>query len=389
MQLPYDANPLGVHPRVPRAVVLLIHTALVLGACEELGSERVGAQTGSEGRAAPTSPEPSPGATTPAPAQTPVPPTSGVVVLAGPPPEVPSCFLPTPVHHPDWVRARNRVFARADGQDLALDVFRAPGEEPKPAIVLLHGGGWRAGERAHVNEPARAFARLGYAAVPVSYRLVDVETGTGRFPAPVNDVRCAVRYLRVHADELGIDPARIGVLGFSAGGHLASMVATASDEASLEPECPITESSPAVQVAVSFYGAHDLNARFGSGARALIAAFLGPANSVERRAAASPITYVDRTDPPLLLVHGARDTVVPIDQSRRMYARLLEEGVQAQLVEVREGLHGFSIFREGRHPRASCTSLRFLAEHLRPVTPPPRNAPGRPRGARVAPVDAP
>jgi dipeptidyl aminopeptidase/acylaminoacyl peptidase len=123
----------------------------------------------------------------------------------------------------------------------------------------------------------------------------------------------------------------------------------------------------------------------------LIAAFLGPGNSPELRAMASPITYVDPTDPPLLLVHGGRDAVVPIAQSRMMYARLLEAGVPTQLVEVREGLHGFAIFRESRHPRASCTTLRFLAEHLRPVTPPPRSVPQRPRpraGTQpVAPAD--
>jgi acetyl esterase/lipase len=169
------------------------------------------------------------------------------------------------------------------------------------------------------------------------------------------------------------------------------MLATASDAPGLEPDCPLTEGSPAVQAAASFYGPFDLNARFGAGGRALIAAFLGPGNSPELRAMASPITYVDPTDPPLLLVHGGRDAVVPIAQSRMMYARLLEAGVPTQLVEVREGLHGFAIFRESRHPRASCTTLRFLAEHLRPVTPPPRSVPQRPRpraGTQpVAPAD--
>lgn len=389
MKAPYSLLALGVHPAAACAASVLLSSVWLL-ACGggDMGAERAEAQTGAgppadaHGSAAlePGAPPPSSEDALPAP-----PATTGRLVVD--PDEVARCRLPTPVHHPEWVRARGRVFTRADGQDLALDVFRAPGSEPKPAIVLLHGGGWRAGERGHVNEPARAFASLGYAAVPVSYRLVAGEQG--RHPAAVNDVRCAVRHLRVHAEELGIDPARIGVLGFSAGGHLAAMVGTASEATGLEPECPLTDGSPSVQAAVAFYGAHDLNARFGSGARALIREFVGPPNSAEQRAAASPITYVDAHDPPMLLVHGRRDTVVPIEQSRLMFARLREAGVPAQLVEIREGLHGFSIFREGRHPRASCTTLRFLARHLRPTDVPPRRPSVRRASPRAAPVEPP
>lgn len=361
--------------RVGVAVVALwLASALLTVGCHDLDAERAGAQVN------------------PPPAEEPAVATSQNEVAPPPAALLPqgvntngpgTCYLPLPVHHPSWVRARGVVFAHVDDQDLALDVFRAPGDEPKPALVLLHGGGWKAGARGHVNEPARAFASLGYAAVPVSYRLLSGERA--RFPAAVNDVRCAVRYLRVHAAELGIDPERIGVLGFSAGGHLAAMVATASDVSALEPECPSREGSPEVQAAVSFYGAHDLNARFGSGARRLISDFMGPPNSAEQRSAASPITYVDEHDPPMLLVHGVRDAVVPVEQSRLMHARLLAAHVPTELVEVREGLHGFSIFREGRHPRASCTTLRFLAAHLHPTAPPPM--PRRPT-ARPAPVPA-
>lgn len=386
MAPPYDVPTPGVQSsalcrrarsgRARVAVMLsLLASGLLSAGCRDLDAERAGAQV------------------SPRPAEEPVVPTSAHSDTAAPPAPLAqgvntngpgTCYLPLPVHHPSWVRARGVVFAHVDDQDLALDVFRAPGDEPKPALVLLHGGGWKAGARGHVNEPARAFASLGYAAVPVSYRLLSGERA--RFPAAVNDVRCAVRYLRVHAAELGIDPERIGVLGFSAGGHLAAMVATASDVTALEPECPVREGSPEVQAAVSFYGAHDLNARFGSGARRLISDFMGPPNSAEQRAAASPITYVDEHDPPMLLVHGVRDAVVPVEQSRSMHARLLAAHVPTELVEVREGLHGFSIFREGRHPRASCTTLRFLAAHLHPTAPPPM--PRRPI-ARPAPAAAP
>ncbi len=299
------------------------------------------------------------------------------------------CGLPVPVHRSAWIRARDIVFARLDGQDLAYDVFRAPGDTPRPAIVLLHGGGWRAGRRDHVNEPARAFASLGYAAVPVSYRLVHTDPPSGRFPAAVNDVRCAVRHLRANAEAYGVDPERIGVLGFSAGGHLAAMLATASDVDDLEPECPVQGGSAAVQVAVSFYGAHDLNAPFGSGARRLIAAFTGPPGSEAQRTRASPITYVDPSDPPLLLVHGVRDTVVPVSQSRLMYERLLAANVRSELVEVPAGLHGFSVFRpDTRHPAASCATVRFLAEQLHPIAIPPQRL-RIPRQGDATPAPAP
>ncbi len=261
------------------------------------------------------------------------------------------------------LRAEAVEYGRAGGAPMALDVVGPAREDPAPAILLVHGGGWRAGERAHVMRTARIFAGLGYAAVPVDYRLVAGETG--QFPAAIADLRCAVRHLRDRAAEYRIDPTRIGVAGFSAGGHLAGLLATAADVEGLDGACP-SSASAHVDAAVAYYGAFDLEGPFGRAARRLIRRFVGQREGV--LAVASPITHIDADDPPILLAHGRSDRVVPVAQSRLFAAALREAGVRTEYVEVPHGVHGFTIFHEtARDELASCATLRFLDESLQPT----------------------
>lgn len=274
--------------------------------------------------------------------------------------------------------SRRLVYSTEGGRELFLDVTRPARPGPHPVIVLLHGGGWRRGNRHHMTGGMRHLAGLGYAAVAVDYRLAAAPRNT--FPAAVADARCAVRWLRLNAAVLDIDADRMAAMGFSAGGHLAAMLATAHDVEGLDARCPLRTVSPRVQAAVSFFAPFDLRPGepVGPGTERVIANFLGTRADADpaRAALASPRTHVDRSDPPMLLVHGQRDETVYIDQARRMQRALEDAGVASTLVEVPRGAHGFGLFPpRAHHPVATCTTLAFLHAALSAV-PSGRNGSG-------------
>lgn len=252
---------------------------------------------------------------------------------------------------------------------LSLDLMRPAGPGPRPLVVLVHGGAWVRGRRGYMASTMRAFAAQGYAAASVDYRLVDGHRSV--FPGPVSDVRCAVRTLRARAPELGLDPARFAAVGFSAGGHLVAMLGTASDRAELDDgTCPLHDGSAAVQSVASFYGPYDLRppARVGPGADRAIRTLLGVSRTRDpgRAALASPIAHVDPSDPPMLLVHGLRDRIVEVDQSRRMLQALRAAGVRVENLELPRLAHGFGVFprRPTDDESVACSTLAFLRETL-------------------------
>lgn len=211
-------------------------------------------------------------------------------------------------------------FDRPAGEDLRLDLcMPARLDSARPAVVCIHGGGWRGGTRAEYAPLIVQLARRGYVAITIDYRLAPKH----RFPAQAQDVRAAVRWLREQADELGVDAERIGLLGWSAGGHLACFVGVAGVEAysplgdSSEPTS--RQPSADVQAVVSFSGLTDLTANYWneipSGRKALVGWEFEQDPAAYR--AASPLAHVDRNAPPFLLLHGSADPVVPIDQSER------------------------------------------------------------------------
>ena len=256
------------------------------------------------------------------------------------------------------------AYAIMHGVPLGLDIFSPRASGPSPAVVLIHGGGWRAGERAHVHDMARMLTTLGFAAIAVDYR--KTETETYRFPGAIADLRCAIRYLRIHSQELGIDPQRIGAVGFSAGGHLAALLATAPDAAGLDDGCPYEGTSPAIQSVVSYYGPYDLTRRqdFVRRARRLIDQVTEGPNA-ERSRLLSPVTHLDAGDPPVLLIHGERDRVVPARQARVMRAALRRHGVPNRLLVVPTGGHGFTLLTDSDAVLAAqCTTFAFLERTL-------------------------
>ncbi len=203
-------------------------------------------------------------------------------------------------------------------------------------------------------------------AASVNYRLANAPSNT--FPAAVADARCAVRWMRQHAADYGGDGSRIAALGYSAGAHLAAMLGVASDVAGLDDGCPLAGTSPRVERVVGFYGPYDLrpNASLAGFQQQIIANFLGaPASAVPDEAAlASPVVHAGADDPPVLLVHGRTDFIVPIESSRVLRDALWDAGARATLVEVSAG-HGFAAFTPSQ-TTSSCTTLAFLDQMRQP-----------------------
>jgi acetyl esterase/lipase len=229
-------------------------------------------------------------------------------------------------------------YGRVGSLPLYLDTYipETPIMKPMPAIVFIHGGGWRNGDK--FPSQVKSLAERGFFAVSINYRL----SGVAIFPAAVEDCKCAVRWLRANATKYNIDPKRIGVWGGSAGGHLSLMVGCADETAGLEGNGGWETYSSRVQAVCSYYGPSDL-AHMQDGDTAAPAQFLGgtPKEKPEAYRLASPVTHVTPDDPPLLMVHGDSDKVVPFTQSVTMQQAYLNLGLKVELVKVLNAGHGF------------------------------------------------
>ncbi|GAA5174611.1 alpha/beta hydrolase [Niveibacterium umoris] len=217
---------------------------------------------------------------------------------------------------------------------LAADVYLpATFAAARPAVLLLHGGGWGAGDRGEFADLARWLAAQGVVAVAIDYRLT---TAGYRWPAQLEDARHAVWWMRMHAGDLGIDPQRIAALGGSAGGLLAAWLAVddAHDAAGR---------SDRVQAAVSLWGPWDLTQPDDSllpDARGMLESLLGPGRPGARDA--SPYFRIAADSAPVLLVHGLDDRLVPPIQSQRACARYRELGARCDLLELPGEGHGLA-----------------------------------------------
>jgi acetyl esterase/lipase len=214
-------------------------------------------------------------------------------------------------------------YGKVGERSLRLDLFRP--EKPAkavPGLIFIHGGGWSGGDRKMLRYYAIGYAQKGYVTVCISYRLSD----EAPFPAAVEDSKCAVRWLRDNASTYGIDPEKIGVIGGSAGGHLAMMVGYAPDIAELEGHGGHAKASCRVQAVVDFYGVYDLTTPLMRKARP-VEKFLGSQSyddAPELYVRASPSHYLSKKAPPTLILHGTIDDLVPISQADSLAARLKE-----------------------------------------------------------------
>ena len=254
------------------------------------------------------------------------------------------------------------TYARAGDKELKLDLARpAEGKGPFPCVVLFHGGGWRMGNKKDVRSWLTFLAKEGYVAASVGYRLVPDAT----FPAPVEDAKSAVRFLRANAEKYGIDKDRFAAMGWSAGGHLACLLGLTDPKCGFEgKEC--SDQSSRVQAVVDYFGPTDL-AAFGQNELAqkgMLAPFIGSrfADNPAAHEKASPVKYVTKDAPPFLIFHGTRDWVVPVEQSRLLAEKLKDVGASVKLVEVSGEGHGW----EGKtNAETTRETVRFLAERLK------------------------
>lgn len=217
-----------------------------------------------------------------------------------------------------------------------LDVYLPDGAPPAsgwPTVLVIHGGGWRSFDRTTMAATSERLAEAGYAAVNIDYRLVPA----GTYPVAVQDGLCALSYIRAHAGEYGLDPARIATMGYSAGGHLASMLGVAAGAATHQPDCasgptgaPAAVISGAGPQDLWLYDDHEAIVEFVGGTKAEVP---------ERWDAASPITHVAAGAPPFLFVHGEEDWFAGIEHSQRMQERLLAVGAAAEILSIPGGGH--------------------------------------------------
>lgn len=254
---------------------------------------------------------------------------------------------------PSRITVRKVVYAIHDGERLEGALYLPKRSGRHPALIAVHGGGWQFGDARFYQHWGPYLARRGYAVLAIDYRLV--EDGNHRYPAAVGDVRAAVQYLRRHADALHLDPVRLGLLGDSAGAHLAALVALAGDRApfsGLNPEDPSAGVSTRVKVCVAIYGVYDLAAQWRiSQARHpddnICEIFLGMAPEADpaRYAEASPLSQAARGDRGIafFLAWGTADDQVPPDTQSMPFARALKEaGCVVETAPISGAAHGWA-----------------------------------------------
>lgn len=265
-------------------------------------------------------------------------------------------------HNPKLTVQTGVEYARPGGTPLLLDAYFGVDGNRHPAVILLHGGGWISGSRSDPTNRlggvvGRAWAGAGFVAFSVDYRLGP------RFPYPaaVQDVQTAVRWVRQHADEYGVDPSKLVTFGHSAGGHLAVMAGVLGENA--------LDSGSRVRVAVSWSGPMDLaeSARTSS----LLADAIGQVLDCDiehceaKMAEASPINHVDATDPAVLMVNSERE-FVPIGPAVRLADALVARGVASTVIAVPGAAHaGYGGVRVGPNQETVWQqTIRFVRAHL-------------------------
>jgi acetyl esterase/lipase len=259
-------------------------------------------------------------------------------------------------------------YAATDNPRQRLDLFlpkERDAAKKLPVLVFVHGGAWQAGSKEQGRGQVMRFVREGKCAgVSVGYRL----SKEAQWPAQIQDCKAAIRWIKAHATEHGLDSERIVVWGSSAGGHLAAVLGTSAGVPEMDGKLgPHTDKDTKVNGVIDFFGPTDvskMNAQRLPGTmdhdspNAPEAKLLGaPVQTVpDKVKSANPITYVDKSDPPFLIVHGDKDPLVPHGQSEILQAELKKAGVANELYTVKDGQHGG--FRDPEVPRKVEAFLR-------------------------------
>lgn len=239
---------------------------------------------------------------------------------------------------------RDLSYCTMDGIMLDMDFYwPQEGVGPFPVVVYVHGGGWTSGDKSEgIDKYRDDLVSAGFAIVAVNYRLAH----EAKFPAMIEDVKCAVRHLRAHAETYNIDPEAIGALGTSAGGHLVNLLGTADRSAGWDVGPYLSESSD-VNTVVSMYGPADLRIEFPGNTSKGIRTIFGITDFSEM-GFASPVTYATVDDASFLLIHGEDDQLVPIEQADLFRSALEDAGVFWEFTSVANANHGLIPEQKGR-----------------------------------------
>jgi len=273
-----------------------------------------------------------------------------------------------------WRRATNvkellnQPYADNGNPRQQLDLFlpRKRNMDRLPVVVFIHGGAWRAGSKRSGRGRVLPYVESGdYVGVSVGYRL----SSEAKWPAQIADCKAAIRWLRAHEKQYGLDTERIAVWGSSAGGHLVAMLGVTGDVKLLEGRVgKHLEHSSRVRCVVDYYGPTDLLSMndFPSridhnAANSPESQLIGGALQKNKKKSrhASPTSYVSKTDPPFLIVHGTKDMLVPFNQSERFHKALRDAGATSTLIKIEGGGHGG--FRD---PTLTPRVDAFLKKHL-------------------------
>ena len=265
-------------------------------------------------------------------------------------------------------------YATAGDEKLELDIAIPKGDGPFPCVVMFHGGAWQFGSRNQMSGSRRdsngkrgsswieQAAEKGYVAASVSYRLAPKH----KFPAMIEDARSAVRFLRANARKYKIDSEKFAAMGFSAGGHLALLCGMCDKSAGFDVGNHLDQSGQ-VQCVIDFFGPTDL--KLYAVSEGLEEGYIVPVFGKEAKTdatiykKASPITYVDKKSPPVLILHGTFDLIVPIKHSESLRKKMTDAGATVQLMTVPFGGHGGWSAKEMAKPTTEM--FKFLDKHLK------------------------
>jgi acetyl esterase/lipase len=278
---------------------------------------------------------------------------------------------------PEGVKVERDLEYGPHGERNKLDLYLPEKEvdHPLPLVIWIHGGGWEAGNKD--NPLGLGLLKKGYALASINYRL----SQTAKFPAQIEDCKAAVRYLRANAKKYNLDADHIGVFGASAGGHLVALLGTTGDVKELEGDGSNKEVSSRVQAVVDFFGPTDmLKMKAQADANSVLDAdsatsavgklFGGPVQEHKELAEkANPIHYITKDAAPFLIMHGDKDNLVPLAQSRILDEALKKAGVESTLVVIEGDGHGGPGFAAKENLEKI---LDFLDKHLKPKAAAPK-----------------
>jgi acetyl esterase/lipase len=267
----------------------------------------------------------------------------------------------------------NIVYHTANNYQDKLDVYTsAETSAPTPVVVVIHGGGWVEGTKEERVLEMMPYLQMGFAAVNVEYRLGRVSLA----PAAVEDCRCALLWVFANAKKYNFDPNRVVLQGGSAGGHLALMTGMLTPAAGFDRECrgpmdnywsenPGTSKDPRVAAIVNWFGITDvLDELHGRNAKGYAVVWLGDqSNADEIAKRVSPINYVTREVPPIITIHGDKDSLVPYEQAVRLHNALDAAKVPSELHTVPGADHGGYTFEQNQ--KAWVAVRRFLQENIK------------------------